>query len=45
VHLFDLGADIGEEQNRAEQDAERVASLRAAIAGWEEQLVEPAWGK
>lgn len=45
VHLFDLGADIGEAQNRAEQDAERVASLRAAIAGWEEQLVEPAWGK
>lgn len=43
-HLFDLETDIGEQENLAVDGGERVATLRAAIAAWEADLVEPAWG-
>lgn len=43
-HLFDLGADLSEAENIAEQRAERVAALRAELAAWEAELVEPRWG-
>lgn len=41
--LHDLEADIGETNNLADQQADTVADLVAAIAEWEKGLVEPAW--
>jgi arylsulfatase A-like enzyme len=41
--LYDLEADIGETNNLADQQADVVNELVAAIAEWEKELVEPAW--
>jgi arylsulfatase A-like enzyme len=44
VHLFDLSADVAEENDLAAEHPDRVAAMRAAIAAWEARLVEPLWG-
>jgi arylsulfatase A-like enzyme len=43
--LFDLAADPGETTNIAESNSEAVESLLAALAEWEEEMIEPVWGQ
>lgn len=44
AHLFDLSSDIGERRDLVDVQQERVAAMRAEIAAWEAQLIEPLWG-
>ncbi len=44
VHLFDLEADLGEANNLAEERPKEVLRMRAELAKWEKELVEPLWG-
>ena len=41
--LHDLEADIGEQENVADQHPEVVERLEAALATWEAELAEPMW--
>ena len=41
--LFDLAADVGEQQDRAAAEAERVKNLRSRYETWNAQLVAPRW--
>ena len=41
--LHDLEADIGEQENVAEQHPEVVERLEAALASWEAELAAPMW--
>jgi arylsulfatase A-like enzyme len=41
--LYDLKNDIGEEQNLAEQNPERVGSLQKLLDAWNDQLIPPKW--
>ena len=41
--LHDLEADIGEQENVADQHPEVVEHLEAALAAWEAELAEPMW--
>ena len=41
--LHDLEADIGEQENVADQHPEVVERLEAALASWEAELAEPMW--
>ena len=38
VELYDLGVDIGERQNLAAQNPDRVATMRAALAAWRREV-------
>ena len=42
--LFDLRADLGEEQDLAEEHPERVAELTQLLDDWETGLVQPLFG-
>ncbi|MCB9915534.1 MAG: sulfatase-like hydrolase/transferase [Planctomycetes bacterium] len=42
--LFDLAADVGEAHDLARERPDVVAELRAAVAAWEAQMIEPRWG-
>jgi len=42
--LYDLSEDIGEATNLADGKADVVNEITAAIAEWEKEMVEPAWG-
>ncbi len=44
THLFDLSADIGEQKDLASDKPELVKELKAVYAGWNRQLIPPAWG-
>lgn len=41
--LYNLAQDIGEKNNLAAANPERVKELRAAYAAWNAQLVPPKW--
>ncbi len=41
--LHDLEADIGEQENVADQNPKVVERLEAALATWEAELAEPMW--
>ena len=41
--LYDLSADIGEQQNVADQHPEVVGRLEAELESWNAQLAEPMW--
>ena len=43
VALYDLGRDIGETKNLAEEQTERVAAMKAAYRQWDAQNKEPLW--
>ena len=42
--LFDLTADIGEENNLADAHPDQLKEMLARLAEWESQLIEPMWG-
>ena len=42
--LFDLAADIGEEQDVAATHPDQLKEMLARLAEWESQLIEPLWG-
>jgi arylsulfatase A-like enzyme len=41
--LFDLANDVGEQQDRAAGEADRVAALRSRYETWDAQLIAPRW--
>jgi arylsulfatase A-like enzyme len=43
AHLYHLAKDIGEQNNLADQQPEKVKQLSAAWNKWNAELVEPAW--
>jgi arylsulfatase A-like enzyme len=43
--LYDLSEDIGETKNLADDKADVMNEITAAMAEWEKELVEPAWGR
>jgi len=43
LHLFDLGQDIGERRNIAEQHPDVVKQLMALLDEWESELEPPRW--
>jgi arylsulfatase A-like enzyme len=43
--LFDLAADIGEQNDLIDQKPEIATQLRAALDKWSEQMKPPAWGR
>ncbi len=43
--LYDLSEDIGETTNLADDKADVMNEITAAMAEWETELVEPAWGR
>jgi len=44
VELFNLATDLGETTNLTASNPAKVAELSAALAEWEEGMVEPIWG-
>jgi arylsulfatase A-like enzyme len=44
AELFNLTRDIGEKNNLAAKEPEKVKELAAAWNAWNAELVEPAWG-
>ena len=43
AQLFNLATDLGEKNNLAEREPEKVKELEAAWKKWNAQLVEPRW--
>jgi arylsulfatase A-like enzyme len=41
--LYNLANDIGETQNLAESNLEKLAGLQSALADWEKGLISPKW--
>lgn len=41
--LYNLAQDVGEERDVASRHPDRIESLGALLAAWEEQLVDPLW--
>ena len=41
--LYDLSADVSEQENLAEEHPEIVERLEAELEGWNAELVEPLW--
>jgi len=44
AELYDLSADVGEQQDLSAQKPHKVKELSAALARWESQLAQPLWG-
>lgn len=44
AQLFDLAADIGEENDLADTYPEQLKQMLTRLADWESQLIEPLWG-
>jgi arylsulfatase A-like enzyme len=44
AHLYNLATDIGEQNNLAAKEPERVKQLAAAWEKWNAELQEPRWG-
>ncbi len=42
--LFNLATDIGEKNNLAAQEADKLKQLEAAYADWNKGNIDPAWG-
>lgn len=42
--LFDLDADVGEKNNLAAQNADRVRELDERLTKWDSELAKPLWG-
>jgi len=45
ISLYNLADDIGETNNLAEDDPERVRAMHAAWKKWDASNLEPRWGK
>jgi arylsulfatase A-like enzyme len=43
AHLYNLATDIGEQNNLAAKEPERVRQLAAAWEKWNAELQEPRW--